>query len=231
MATSQYTPKSGIYIIANTKNGKVYIGKTAHGFNTRYKKHTRALKGNYHNNRHLQAAWNKYGEKSFKFLVLEYCAIEQLNEREMHHIAIYKARGLAYNLTDGGDGGTGHVPTVETRAKMSAAGKGRKMPPFSAEHLANMSASRIGKKMPPFSAEHRAKISAANKGTKPAPQTIIAAIAFHAKTYIVTSPNGEEMTVTNLAKFCRENGLSNGNLANVITGKANHHKGWKCRHA
>lgn len=231
MATSKYTPHSGIYVIANTKNGKVYIGKTAHGFSTRKETHFRALRGGYHGNHHLQAAWNKYGAKFFKFVVLEHCSVEQLNGREKHHIAVYRARGLAYNLTDGGDGGTGHIPSAETRAKMSAAGKGKKRPPFSAEHLANMSAARIGKKMPPFSDEHKAKLSAANKGTKPAPQTIEAAIAYHAKTYIVTSPNGEEMTIINLAKFCRENGLCNKNLTSVMAGRAKHHKGWKCKRA
>ena len=158
MTTSSIPRTSGIYVIANTKNGKVYIGQTSNGFNHRWKSHKNQLRGCYHSNPHLQAAWDKYGAKSFKFLVLEYCEIEQLNEREMHHIAIYKARGLAYNLTDGGEGTLGYIPTLETRAKMSVAQKGRKHTP---ETLAKISAGNKGKKM---SHESRAKISAAKKG-------------------------------------------------------------------
>lgn len=76
------------------------------------------------------------------------------------------------NCTDGGEGCSGAVLTPETRARMSAAKKGRL---FSLEHRANMSAAM--KALSPeiltkivtagrnriFSSETRAKISAANK--------------------------------------------------------------------
>lgn len=49
------------------------------------------------------------------------------------------ATGSLCNLTDGGDGASGHVHSLETRAKMSALAVGRK---FSAEHRAKLSAAR-----------------------------------------------------------------------------------------
>ena len=39
--------------------------------------------------------------------------------------------------------------------------------------------------------------------------------------WLVTDPNGTQMNIVNLAKFCRDNGLDQGNLSR---GK---HKGWK----
>lgn len=51
----------------------------------------------------------------------------------------------------------------------------------------------------------------------------------HAKSYVVTSPEGVEYNVFNVSEFSRENGLGNGSgLARVATGVRNHYKGWKC---
>lgn len=162
----KYTPVSGIYVILNTKDGKVYVGK-AQDINSRWQHHKTMLNRNTHDNIHLQRAWNKYGAKAFKFQKLEYCPIEKLNEREIHHIAIYKARGIAYNLTDGGDGIHGLIPSEETRQKMSAAAKGRiphnKGKKASAEIRKRLSDAHKGIKMPPFTDEHKRKLSESNK--------------------------------------------------------------------
>lgn len=131
---------SGIYIILNTKNGKVYIGQTV-DIKARWYEHKRQLNNNFHFNAHLQAAWNKYGAKAFRFQVLEYCTVEQLNAREEHFIGIYRPRGLCYNETNGGEGVRGHIPSQETRNKLSKALKGRTI-----------------------NGEHRRKISEATKG-------------------------------------------------------------------
>lgn len=50
-----------------------------------------------------------------------------------------------------------------------------------------------------------------------------------AKYYVMTMPDGEEIEVFNLRKFCRENNLNVGAMSSVITGKKNHHKGYKAR--
>lgn len=82
-------------------------------------------------------------------------------------------------------GHRGIILSAEHRAKLSAAWKGRKRPPFTAEHCANISKAQRGKTL---TAEHRAKISeglrnspyraaahakttAANLGKKRSPQT------------------------------------------------------------
>ena len=58
-----------IYIIENTKNGKVYIGQVGQGkntnFNTRINNHYKSLNRGKHKNKHLQSAWNQDGEENF----------------------------------------------------------------------------------------------------------------------------------------------------------------------
>lgn len=116
---------SGIYVILNTKNGKVYIGQ-AEDFRKRWVHHTCALNGDYHGNTYLQNAWNKYGAKSFKFQKLEYCEIEQLDDREQHYLDIYMQKGMCYNLAkDARSPGRGRIVSDETRRKLSNSGKGR----------------------------------------------------------------------------------------------------------
>jgi len=48
-----------------------------------------------------------------------------------------------------------------------------------------------------------------------------------AKTYILRSPKGERVEIHNLRKFCRENGLNQGNMVKLFSGKAKTCKGWK----
>ena len=61
----------GIYQITNKHNLKNYIGSTRRNFHDRFRDHKRDLKKNKHHNKYLQNAWNKYGEESFEFTVLE----------------------------------------------------------------------------------------------------------------------------------------------------------------
>ncbi len=63
--------ESGIYCIKNIVNNKIYVGQTIN-FNHRKWQHTGRLRSNKHFNKHLQRAWNKYGENKFEFIILEY---------------------------------------------------------------------------------------------------------------------------------------------------------------
>ncbi|GHX29901.1 hypothetical protein VCSRO127_0495 [Vibrio cholerae] len=51
-----------------------------------------------------------------------------------------------------------------------------------------------------------------------------------AKRYTLINPSGSVIAVYNLNKFCRENGLTTSLMRKVITGKRNHHKGWRAAH-
>ena len=114
---------SGIYKIENLANGKVYIGKSVDILNQRWPQHLCLLKNGTHNNRHLQNAWNKYGEDNFQFSIILECAPDELNQYEIYYIDLYQSymSNNGYNKTYGGDGS---VPTDETRQKMSESHKG-----------------------------------------------------------------------------------------------------------
>lgn len=91
----------GIYKITNLLNGKVYIGQSV-DIEKRWSTHKAELKNNYHYNFHLQNAWNKYGEESFEFSVVEECDIDKLNQCEIYWISKFNSYKDGYNLTSGG---------------------------------------------------------------------------------------------------------------------------------
>lgn len=59
----------GVYRFTNMANNKKYIG-ISRNLTARKHAHYSMLKRNIHKNKHLQAAWNKYGEGSFKYEIL-----------------------------------------------------------------------------------------------------------------------------------------------------------------
>ena len=152
-------------------------------------------------------------------LTFEGCQIHKLAEgltkdeaiaTEIELIARYGrldlGTGMLTNMTDGGEGLSGIVHTAETRAKMSAAKKGRT---YSPETRAKMSAARMGKSRSP---ETRAKIAASNAR----------------KLWCVATPDGRIMFVKNMAKFSRDHGLNHRTMSKVAQGTRKQHKGYRC---
>lgn len=94
---------SGIYCIKNKINNKMYIGQSTQ-IERRLREHKSLLRNNHYNKRHLQYAWNKYGEENFDFIILEKCKLEELDEREIYWINFYKTniREYGYNYESGG---------------------------------------------------------------------------------------------------------------------------------
>jgi group I intron endonuclease len=80
-----------IYKIINLKNEKLYIGSAVY-FPSRKALHLFQLRNNKHFNKHLQSAFNKYGEESFKFEILEECFKDNLIEREQFYINTLKPK-------------------------------------------------------------------------------------------------------------------------------------------
>lgn len=109
---------SGIYMIRNKKNGLVYIGQSV-DMRRRANSHIRELCNNEHNNTYLQNAWNKYGSAAFEFTVVELCDEPSLNDREIFYIEFYNSYRNGYNLTIGGLGHRGYVPTIKERLAVS----------------------------------------------------------------------------------------------------------------
>lgn len=107
--------KSCIYEI---KIGQYYyIGKDM--LNKRKREHLNLLLKNKHYNSFMQNAYNKYKELSFSILIEGDFSKEELNLLEINKIKEYRlmfGKENIMNLTDGGDGGKGHVKTEAQKA-------------------------------------------------------------------------------------------------------------------
>lgn len=173
--------ESGVYEIRNIANGKVYIG-SAKRFNFRWNTHRYFLRKGSHHSAHLQAAWNRYGEKAFEFKKLLVCSVENMIMYEQIMMDGYKSadRLHGYNARPIAESMLGFKQPPEAIAKIRAANIGRKASP---ETKALLSSQRTGRKMPEWfsdftrshktgtkhTPEARAKISAAGIGR---PQSI-----------------------------------------------------------
>ena len=86
-----------IYKIINTVNSKFYVGSTINTVE-RFRTHRKRLRKNRHHCKHLQSAWNKYGEASFVFHVIETIPMEQsLRQAEDVWLAEHVGQPYCYN--------------------------------------------------------------------------------------------------------------------------------------
>lgn len=119
--------KSGIYKITNKINCRIYIG-SAKEFKNRWKQHAASLKANRHNNRFLQADYNKCGADAFVFEIIETTEGDK-NERlliEERYIKEYYDNGKdCYNLCNKAISREGYKAKLpeETKKRISAASK------------------------------------------------------------------------------------------------------------
>lgn len=163
-----------------------YIGR---GKKDRWRRHFRAADRHY--NPMMARMFSRYGQTVQVRKFAEGMTYDEATALEVRLIAETGRgrKGPLYNMTDGGDGMHGHIPTAEhrekiaaanrrrrhseeTKAKMAAAAKGRKASPetrtmLSLQRVGNKFASALkGRKRPPFSEETKRKISDAAKGNK-----------------------------------------------------------------
>jgi len=195
----------GVYEI-HTKIGNIFATYVGSSINlaSRRKSHLRELKKGTHRSKCFQDCYDQ-GNK-FRFRIIDTISQDEyeanprsLTTLEQYYMDTVKGIGILLNTTKYAGSpmrdpkivakmaasrtGKGHPHTLESKAKISAARKGKKYSPLSAEHRANISAANKGrrcsektkikignanrgKKYGPLSDEHKAKISARFKGKK-----------------------------------------------------------------
>jgi len=200
----------GVYEITNLLDGEMasYIG-SSHDIKNRWRQHIWRLRSGKHGNRHLQRAWDKWGEGAFSFCVLEQVdGVNELLSREQYYLdRLFESGDNPYNIaSDASASARGRVVSKEARLKMSIAKKGTTRSP---EALRKQSETLRGRKR---SEKTKRKIGDA-----------------HAKPYpsFVHKESGRVIPAgTNMAQLCREMGLHGTKMGLVKSGKVKHYKGW-----
>jgi group I intron endonuclease len=151
------------YLLTSKTTGRSYVGITSKKLNLRVNQHRADFKRG--KKTPLYNAMRKYGFDDFALSVIyeaadwrELCAFEKgaIAERGTFYPG-------GYNLTCGGEGALGVPMKPHVKAALRAALTG-KPKIISAETRARISAAHKGRKHGPMSAEHRAAIGARNKG-------------------------------------------------------------------
>ena len=124
-----------IYLVKNKQEKVVYIGQQIGTKSINEYKGSGLL---------LNRAYMKYGDDYFKREIIEYCNIDELNNKEKLYIKKYNTKfPHGYNLTDGGDGNKGYQYSNDQKQNISNSKMGQKYPK---EHGEKIRQSKLGKK-------------------------------------------------------------------------------------
>ena len=119
-----------IYSITNKINNKQYIG-SATGHYRRKSQHIYMLRRGIHYNPHLQSSFDKYGESSFEFKVLEFVNdLIELEERELYYINKTGVTNpeIGYNIRPDCRTNLGLKWPEESKRRFSESKKGKRIP-------------------------------------------------------------------------------------------------------
>lgn len=235
------TDLPGIYAIIclNDDGATVYVGSTRRTVRKRQTAHRSRLRSGKHENQYLQRAWNKYGESSFIFLVLEpVLSLAFLIEREQYWLDQFRANSEVYNVgVVAGSNRTGvsHRPSVvkriraallgrrhnqETKDKISDLLRGHPVSEETRRKLSKFFTGRPGgTKGYKLSVAHKKKLSTAKMGNENRARDY--PTFYHRETGTLI-PAGR-----NLAAMCRERGLPVRNMRYVAQGIRKSCLGWR----
>lgn len=213
-------------------NNKCIIGKTEQkNVSSRWSVHKHLLRKNKHYNKHLQSSWNKYGESSFTFEIVEQFDSEMnfdLSNLERYWIKQHDSMNPenGYNLTEGGEGSCGYKHSDIAKEKMSKYATVREV---STETRKKFRQRMLGKKIAlglKHSEETKNKISATSKGrkhTKEAIERLIEIKKCVSKSLICVETGVVFSSISQASKWLK---TSSSNIKNVCVGKLKQCKGY-----
>ena len=206
-----------IYCIHNLSTGKKYIGQTVEKMQRRVTRHFRTI-----NETKISRAIQKYSKYDFVYGIVEEVEDRNLlDEREQYWIKFYNTVENGFNIKEGGKCARGYKQSESSIEK-----RRQKL---------------IGKSL---TEEHKQKISKAHRGKVLSKETINRMIAYrtgrnltesckekisksHSKnTYELKNINGTILIIKNLAKFCRDNNLSQSYFSRILKCERKSYKGW-----
>jgi group I intron endonuclease len=195
-----------IYKVTNLINGKAYIG-----FDSKWpdRKSVHICEGITRKNKKypLYRAMQKYGIENLKWEILyqgedrNYTLNVMEKKLILEHNTHY-IEGHGYNMSYGGEGTFGVKCSEETKAKIRKARIGHK---WTEEQKKKLSEQRTGKKLSEY---HKQRMS-----------------EVRVKTYQFLK-DGETIEIVNLKKYCKENGLHQGNFTTLMRGGLKQYKGY-----
>jgi len=203
--------------------GKKYIGQTRRELKERIRQHKNSFFRNKYKNVKFYNAIKKYGWDNFIWGIIEEGDINIWNIREIYWIEVYNTYKDGYNLTEGGNNRIVYEPQCKEFELMSPDGKifkGKNIKKFCQQN--NLSSQNINNLL--------LGKGKSCKGWK-LPSTELIGKESYALTasrkYEIMSPDGEIIKGKNVSQLCRDYGLANSALINVLNGKLYSHKGWK----
>lgn len=123
-----FSLNTGIYLISFDQTKKVYIGSASRicikfdsnkGFNARWNGHLNRLRTNKSNSIKLQNAYNKYGEQSMYFKIIENVDPNKCIEREQYWIDKYNSCKFGYNCSPKSGSQLGYKHNQKSKEKIS----------------------------------------------------------------------------------------------------------------
>lgn len=189
-----------VYEIKNIINGKKYIGWTGD-----FEKRIRDHKNNAYNKNAqcykfaLSRAIRKYGWHNFSVSIIS--TVDSSNSAKNLEISLIRESNTHCRFGEG--------------YNMTFGGDGTRGYKHTNSQIEKNRNRNLGKKL---TSSHKKKIS---EGLGEFAKKIC-------KKWIVVTPEGTEIVIENLRRFCANNGLDQGNMAGVARGEHKHCKGWKC---
>ncbi len=141
--------------------------------------------------------------------ILEETDTDNWEEREKYWIGLYREKlgSKLTNSTTGGIGSAGHIKPAEACKIVSK----------------NTKQFWIGRK---HSEESRAKMRQAKLGKKASQETLLKMSKAHSKQYLVKYPDGNEVVINNLTKFCKDNNLNYNSMCGIVHRGFGKHQGF-----
>lgn len=223
------SPRFYVYVLARPNSKPFYVGK---GTGQRVYNHDIEARGGHecYKCRVIRKIWRNGGQVQ-RYIVFTTDNEQEAFDYERELIALYGRETLT-NLTDGGEGMSGHKYSDESRHKMSESHKGQvpwsKGKPVSEDHRRKISATLKGRPLAPHVREMLIRVNTAREYSQEQRDNI-ALGQTNGRLYTIVSPDGTAYEhVVNILDFAREHtGGSKAGLWRAVNGQRKQYRGWR----